>query len=54
MVYARNFLGTQQQLGGGRGLRWPFNEVFTVFVILEYLSAFYPSDHNMMQEAGSI
>ena len=32
----------------------PFNEVFTIFIIIEYLSALYSSDYDMMQEAGCI
>jgi len=31
-----------------------FDEVFTIGILDKYLSAFYPSDHQMMQEAGGI
>ena len=34
--------------------RKPLNEVFTIFIIIEYPAALYSSDHNMMQEAGNI
>jgi hypothetical protein len=30
------------------------NEIFEIFIIMQYLSPFYPSDHNIMKEAGSI
>jgi len=34
--------------------REPFHEVFTIFLIIEYLSALFSPDHNMMQEAGRV
>jgi len=41
-------------LGLWKESRQPFNKVFTVCIIVEYLSTFYASDNNMMQEAGRI
>jgi hypothetical protein len=32
----------------------PFNEVFTIFIIIEYPAALYSRYHDMMQKAGSI
>ncbi|GBE51889.1 hypothetical protein BMS3Bbin14_00346 [bacterium BMS3Bbin14] len=36
-------------LGCRQENRKPFNKVFTIFIIIEYLSAFYSSDHDIMQ-----
>jgi hypothetical protein len=30
----------------------PFNKIFAIFIILEYLPPFYPSDHDVMREPG--
>jgi hypothetical protein len=41
-------------LGFWQELRQPFKEVFPIGIIPENLSALYPSDCYMMQEAGGI
>jgi len=33
--------------------REPFTHVFTILIIIEHPLTLYPSDHAMMQEAGS-
>jgi len=41
-------------LGFGQENRQPFDEVFAILIITEYLTAFNPADHYMMQKAGRI
>jgi hypothetical protein len=41
-------------LGFRKENRQPFNEVFSVPVIIEDLTPFYSSDHDMMQKAGCV
>jgi len=46
--------GITSGLGPGTKILKSFNKVVTILIVAEYLPAFYPPDHNMVQNAGSI